>query len=150
MKKILALFLLITTLFASATLHAQIRKIPAEVTEAFKAKFPEATNLEWKDNLSTFQASFKLKEEEWTADFSSDGTWKESAKKMTFESLPAEVKEGFSKSKFNDWSPGSVTYIEKSDNSVSYKIYAEKSSLVQKRFLYFNKQGQLEKDTPGI
>jgi hypothetical protein len=150
MKKILALFLLTTTLFTSATLHAQIRKIPAEVTDAFKAKFPGATNVEWKDNLSSFQASFKLKEEEWTADFSSDGTWNESAKKMTFESLPAEVKEGFNKSKFSDWAPGSVTYIEKSDNSISYKIYAEKSSLVQKRFLYFNKQGQLEKDTPGI
>jgi len=150
MKKTLVLFFLAASLVTSATLYAQIRKIPAEVTDAFKAKFPDATNVEWKDNLSSFQASFRFKEAEWTADFSSDGTWKESAKKMTFETLPAEVKEGFNKSKFSDWSPGSVTYIEKSDNSISYKIFAEKSSLVQKRFLYFNKQGQLEKGTPGI
>ena len=150
MKKMFVLFLLTATLFTSTTLQAQIRKVPAEVTDAFKTKFPDAASVEWKDNLSSFQASFKLKDDEWTADFSSDGTWKESTKKITFESLPAEVKEGFNKSKFSDWSPGSVTYIEKSDNSILYRIYAEKSSLVQKRFLYFNKQGHLEKEAPGI
>jgi len=149
MKKKLVLFLLLSV-FTTAMLQAQIRKVPAEVTDALKNKYPNAKNVEWKDNLANFQATFSMDNAEWTAEFSSKGEWKESAKKMTFEALPAAVKDGYSKSKFNDWAPGTVHMIEKADKSVVYKIYAEKTSLVQKRFLYFNKEGQLEKEVPGI
>ncbi len=38
--------------------HAQLRKVPADVTEAFKAKFPDAKNVEWKDKLTAFLASY--------------------------------------------------------------------------------------------
>jgi hypothetical protein len=40
--------------------------------------------------------------------------------------------------------------MEEKGKQPQYKIYAEKSSLVQKKFLYFNEQGQLLKDTPGL
>lgn len=149
MKRKLVLLLLFSSFFYIVT-QAQIRKVPAEVTTAFQAKYPDAKNVEWKDNLTNFQATFSMNDAEWSADFNSKGEWKESTKKMTYEALPAVVKDGFSKSKYNDWSPGSVTMIEKADKSITYKIYAEKSSLVQKRFLFFNKEGQLEKETPGI
>lgn len=148
--KQLFLLIILSSAFAITQLSAQIRKVPAEVTDAFKAKYPEAKNVEWKDNLTNFQASFTLDGADWTAEFTGKGEWKESTKKLSFEALPGAVKEGFSKSKYNDWSPGSVTLIEQSDNSTLYKIYVEKSSIVQKRFLFFNKDGQLEKDTPGI
>src|SRR6478735_750894 len=149
MKKIIALAVLLNV-FTFTFVSAQIRKLPAEVTEAFKAKFPDAKNVEWKDNLSNFHADFTLNDASWSAEFSSKGEWKESNKKMTFDALPAAVKDGYNKSKYSDWTPGTITMIEKSDNSVQYKIYTEKSSIVQKRFLYFNKEGQLEKDAPGI
>lgn len=149
MKRKLA-FLLLLSVFTTMTAQAQIRKVPAEVTDAFKNKYPDAKNVEWKDNLTNFQATFSMNDAECSAEFNSKGEWKESTKKMTFEALPAVVKDGYSKSKYNDWSPGSVTMIEKADKSITYKIYAEKSSLVQKRFLFFNKEGQLEKETPGI
>lgn len=149
MKRKLVLLLLFSSFFYIVS-QAQIRKVPAEVTTAFQAKYPDAKNVEWKDNLTNFQATFFMNDAEWSAEFNSKGEWKESTKKMTYEALPAVVKDGFSKSKYNDWSPGSVTMIEKADKSITYKIYAEKSSLVQKRFLFFNKEGQLEKETPGI
>lgn len=69
---------------------------------------------------------------------------------MNFDDAPAAVKDGFKKSKFNDWTPGSVTKIEKQNKSTQYKVYAEKSSIVQKRFLYFNERGQLKREAPGI
>jgi Putative beta-lactamase-inhibitor-like, PepSY-like len=149
MKKIF-LFLLLITAISCGSIFAQIRKVPAEVTNAFKAKFPDAQNVEWKAEISDFQANFTENGVEKTAEFSSKGEWKETDTKMAFDSVPAAVKDGFQKSKYSDWTPGSVTLIEKNDNSREYKVYAEKSSLVQKKFLYFNDQGQLVRDTPGL
>ncbi|CAN5232765.1 hypothetical protein BH11BAC6_BH11BAC6_08790 [soil metagenome] len=149
MKKAMLLLLFVSSIGITGS-FAQIRKVPAEVTDALKAKYPDAQKVEWKDKVTYFEASFILNGAEMDADFSSKGEWQETQKKMAFDALPATVKDGFQKSKYNDWSPGSVTMIEKNDEATVYKIYVEKSSLVQKRFLFFNKEGQLEKETPGI
>ena len=148
MKKVL--LLLPAVVFLSIlTVSAQIRKIPQEVTEALKNKFPDAQKVEWKDKLTNFQADFTWQGAEWTAEFTGKGEWIESNKKLSFDALPAAVKDGFKKSKFNDWTPGSVTWIEKSDNTSCYKIYVEKSA-VQKMFLFFSKAGVLERESPGV
>jgi hypothetical protein len=147
-KKIIWLAML--GILSVGMLQAQLRKIPSEVTDAFKAKYPSATNVEWKDNVSNFEAEFKMNDAECTAQFSSKGEWKESTKKMSFDALPAAVKDGFKKSKYNDWKTGSVRMIEENDKKTLYKIYAEKKGVTQKVFLYFNEEGQLEKNTSGI
>ena len=149
MKKTILLLLLMISIGAGKS-FSQIRKIPAEVTDAFKAKYPNAQKVEWKDKVTVFEANFILNNTEMTADFSSKGEWQETDKKMNFDALPAAVKDGFKKSKYADWTPGTVTQIEKKDKSIRYRVYAEKSSIVQKRFLYFNEQGKLEKDAPGV
>ena len=147
MKKTICLMILFAAAFTS---FSQLRKVPSEVTNAMKEKYPDAQNVEWKDKLTFFEASFTLDGTEMTADFSNKGEWQETDKKMDFNDLPAAVKDGFQKSKFADWTPGSVSKIEKNDKSIQYKVYAEKSSIIQKKFLYFNQEGQLIKDTPGI
>ncbi len=149
MKKIILLLLLMIS-FEAAKSFAQVRKIPAEVTDAFKAKYPDAQKVEWKDKITFFQASFILNNTEMTADFKSKGEWQETDKKISFDALPDAVKDGFKKSKYADWTPGTVTQLEKKDKGVQYKVYAEKNSLVQKKFLYFNEQGQLVRDAPGV
>lgn len=143
--------ILVTTmlLLFSVGLNAQLRKIPAAVTEAFKDKYPGATNVEWKDKLTNFEAAFILEDDEWTAQFNSKGEWKESAKRIEFDDLPEAVKDGFNKSKYSNWTTGSVRMIE-SDKGTSYKIYAEKNSIIQKVFLYFSDNGKLLRETPGI
>src|SRR4051812_7867223 len=114
MKKTVLLLLLVANFWA-ANSFAQIRKVPSEVTNAFKAKYPDAQNVEWKDKVTFFQASFNLNDAETTADFSSKGEWQETAKKMDYDALPNAVKDGFKKSKYNDWTPGTATQIEKND-----------------------------------
>ena len=135
---------------AAFTSFSQLRKVPSEVTNALKEKYPGAQSVEWKDKLTYFEASFTLDGKEMSADFSNQGEWQETDKKMDFADLPAAVKDGFQKSKYADWTPGSVTMIEKNDKSIQYKVYAEKSSIIQKRFLYFSADGQLLKEAPGI
>ena len=144
MRKKILLFLLMICM-AAGSLQAQLGKVPSEVTEAFKVKFPNAQKVEWKDKIGSYEAQFILDGFEMTADFSGKGELEETDKKMSFDQVPAAVKDGFNKSKYNDWTPGSVIQIDKKGKEVRYKIYAEKSSLVQKKYLYFNEKGQLKK-----
>jgi hypothetical protein len=142
MKKIF--FLLVFTT-AISLVHAQIRKIPAEVTDAFAQRYPHATKVEWKDKLQYFEASFELNDSEISADFSSKGEWEGSERVMNFDDLPTEVKDGFEKSKYADWDKKSVSEIQELGKPLQYKINVAKSD-VQKKNLFFDANGKLLKD----
>jgi len=144
MKKIVAFILAV--IFSTTAVFAQLREVPASVTDAFKSRYPHADNVAWKDKLGYFEATFQLSGAEVTADFSSKGEWKSSEAKTNYEDLPSSVRDGFSKSKYNDWTKGSVTEIQHMDKPVQYRIYVEKSQPFQKKFLYFNGSGALIKD----
>ena len=146
MKKFVLVPLLFTGLFfLSGSLGAQIRKIPPEVTEALKSKYPEAGAVTWKDRFSAFYASFELKGEKYEARFSSRGEWQSTENEITRENLPAEVKDGLDKSKYADWKLRSVYNIELPGNRIQYRIQVSKSDL-QKKNLLFNHEGRLLKD----
>jgi len=125
--------------------NAQIRKIPAEVTDAFATRYPHATKVEWKDKLQYFEASFELNGAQISADFSSNGEWESSERVMNFDDLPDEVKDGFSKSKYADWDKKSVSEIQELGKPLQYKINISKSDL-QKKNLFFDANGKLLKD----
>ncbi len=141
---------MIAALLVTATSSfAQIRKIPAEVTDAFKAKFPNSNAVEWKDKLKFFQANFEMRDEDYLAKFNSKGEWQETEKNIEQDKLPTEVKDGFSKSKFSDWEVKEVSSIEKKDNSIQYRILVKKSD-IEKKYLFFNTSGKLLKDSITI
>lgn len=149
MKKVFLFCMLIA--FAGIFMaNAQIRKIPSAVTEAFKAKFPNAEEVSWKDNLTNFEANFKMDGHKMSCAFKGNGEWQWTHKSLSFEELPAAVKDGFAKSKYAKWKPGSVEWIDEKDKKPVYKIYIEKDSFVQKKFLYFNEEGQLKKDAQTL
>lgn len=146
MTKFLSLCLLsVAPMFLSNTSFAQLRKIPAEVTEALKAKYPEASNVTWKDKLSVFAASFEISGEKMEARFNSKGEWQNTEKEITENDLPSEVKDGLNKSKYVEWEIKSVTHIDLPDDQVQFRIQVAKSD-VQKKNLLFNSEGQLLKD----
>lgn len=146
MKKIIY----ITGLFAILTIFttntfAQLRKIPAEVTNAFQEKYPHATSVEWRDKLSSFTASFQLDSTTYIAQFSSKGEWENTEEAIDESDLPEAVKGGFDKSKYTEWDMGQVTKIELPNSEVQYKIEVAKGD-IKKRNLYFNSEGRLLKD----
>ena len=53
-----------------------------------------------------------------TADFSGKVECKATDKGMSFVPVPPAVKDGFNKSRYNDWTPGSVTQIDKKGKEV--------------------------------
>lgn len=139
---LLALALIVTTV---ATSFAQVRKIPSEVTEAFKQKYPTATNVEWRDKLSNFSAVFESESMQYEARFNTKGEWQLTENEIEESDLPEAVKDGYDKSKYADWEIGKVHKIELSDGSVQYRVEAVKSD-VRKKNLYFNSDGRLIKD----
>ena len=142
MKLKLTLLLLV---FAAFTSQAQIRKIPSEVTDSFGQRYPHAQQVSWKDNLTNFEAQFTLNSYEMSADFNGKGEWQDSEKKIKFEELPAQVQDGFSKSKYSEWEKLSVAEIEKNSEAIQYRIYVKKSA-VEKKYLFFDSNGKLLRD----
>ena len=137
------LFLLFFSLAVFA--NAQLRKIPADVTDAFAARYPHATHVEWKDKLQYFEASFQLNGSTITANFSSKGEWEGSERVLNFDDLPDDVRDGFLKSKYADWKKNTVYEIQLLAKPLQYRISVQKSG-VQKKNLYFDANGKLLKE----
>ncbi len=146
MKRIIAVLLTVTLLITGASSFAQLRKIPAAVTDAFKEKYPNSNAVEWKDKLKVFQVNFEMKDEDYQARFNSKGEWQETEKNIEQDKLPSEVSDGFAKSKFSEWEVKEVSYIEKKDGTDQYRILVKKND-IEKKNLFFNKTGKLIKDS---
>lgn len=149
MKKLFFLMLTCGFVFTAIQLNAQIRKIPAEVTDSFKAKYPAASGVEWKDKLTVFQANFTMDNAKYQAKFNSRGEWQGSEKRIKLEELPASVKDGLSKSKYADWKTGAIITRYLPGDKTVYSIGVSKSDL-QKKNLLFNSDGQLLKDNSTL
>ena len=125
--------------------NAQVRKIPAEVTNAFSEKYNDAKNVEWKDKLSAFAAIFDMDGDKYEARFNKKGEWLSTEKDLNIDELPSVVKEGFDKSKYTDWEAKAVYEVDLPDDKKEYKVHVAKSS-VQKKILLFDVDGKLLKD----
>ncbi len=146
MKKIMFLSLFVSFLImTSASSFAQFRKVPAEVTEALKSKYPDASNVSWKDKISVFVASFEMNNEKYEARFNDKGEWKSTEKQIDKNELPEEVKDGWEKSKYADWDLNNIYSIELPDNVMQYRLQVGKSD-IQKKNLLFNSDGKLLRD----
>jgi hypothetical protein len=128
---------------------AQIREIPKEVREQFSRQYPMATDVDFNDNLLNINVEFTLENEKWTAEYNNKGVWKHSEKKWTYEQLPEAVKDGFQKSKYADREVKSVIMIYYPGDMIQYRIKTEKSA-VERKYLYFNPQGRLLRETITI
>lgn len=93
MKSILALWAVWAVLAGGALgqpLPAD--KVPAEVRDAFRAKFPGADKVEWKlKSDKNYEAEFKLKAVEVAAKFDDKGKWLETETAIEQSALPKEV-----------------------------------------------------------
>ncbi len=137
----LALVLFVSTQFV----NAQLRKIPSAVTESFKNKYAAATNVEWKDKLSSFTATFELDGKKHEAYFGDDGNWKQTITEIEESEIPSAVNDGLQKSKYSEWDIERVESIAKNDDATEYRIIVKKSD-IRKKSLLFTRDGKLKKD----
>jgi hypothetical protein len=127
---------------------AQLRPIPTAVTNAFSKQYSGATDVKYSDQLSGVFISFKLNGDKMTASYTNKGVWQKTEQESTFDRLPEEVKNGFQKSRYADRAIDETKLIHQpqTGDSVQYRLRAVKSG-VEKKYLLFNSQGRLMKET---
>lgn len=149
MKKLFWVILLIGLLSVTGKSNAQIRKIPAKVTNSMHAWYPDAKNIVWRDKITCYQANFYLNGDRYEAKFSRKGRWKRTEVLLSENNLPVTVREGFSKSKYRNWRVKSSYVIYLPGKKTRYNVHVAKNDLHQKA-LVFTMQGQLVKDNMAI
>lgn len=146
MKPVKIIFALALLFFAGTQLtQAQLRKIPSSVTESFKSKYASASNVEWKDRVTSYSAIYELDGKKHEAYFDDDGSWKYTETIIEESDLPSAVNDGFQKSKYSEWNIERVERIEKNDNTTQYRIQVKKGD-IRKKNLLFTSEGRLRKD----
>lgn len=144
----------VVILFAASLIglssFAQLRKTPAAVTQAFEKQYPNASKVQYEDNLINVQVHFVTDSAKMIAKYNSDGEWKETEREWNYDSLPADVKLGFDKSKYAvDWKVTETAIIYLPKNEIRYRVKVEKGDL-QKKYLFFDKNGRLIRDSLTI
>ena len=147
MKKLMHYCLAVCFVFALYnTAAAQVRKVPATVTEAFRTKYPMALNVEWRDRLSGFTATFDLDNVHYESKFNNKGIWQSTENKVEEKDLVEPVKDGFQKSKYAaEWTIDEIYKIQIPGEKIQYRLQIEKND-IQKKNLLFSSEGRLISD----
>ena len=66
-------------------------EVPAAVQKSFQKKFAQATEVKWEEEEGSYEAEFHLNGKEMSAEFSGDGTWKETETEVDQADLPAAI-----------------------------------------------------------
>lgn len=142
---------LIMTMLCVVTLHsmAQIREIPKAVEETFANQYKGASNIEFQDQLVRVDVHFELEGERMIASYSNKGVWKETQKEWSFDKLTQPVKDGFTKSKYADREIEETIVVYLPGGGEQYRIKAKKSGM-EKKYLYFNTDGRLLRESITI
>jgi len=129
--------------------QAQIREIPTVVKDAFTAQYPNADSIVYKDYLTTISVYFKKDGQKLMASYDNKGAWRQTEKEWNFDQLPQDVKDGFQKSKYADWKIEEAYILSLPAKVEQYRVKVSKNE-IQKKYLYFNKNGRLVRDAITI
>jgi len=99
--------------------------VPEKVKSAFSQKFPTAKKVKWdKENENEWEAEFKMNGEEYSANFTSDGIWKETEHEIEKSDISTAVKQTLDK-EFAGYDIEEVEVSETMDGKV-YEFAMEK------------------------
>lgn len=143
-RVILLMSLIFFTIFSNKS-FSQLRDIPKAVEKTFSEQYKGATSVNYMDNIVGIDVSFQLNGEKMIASYTNKGVWKETAKLWEFDKLPAEVKDGFQKSKYATRKIDETKMLYLPNDSTQYRIKVRKSN-IEMKYLYFNKEGRLLKE----
>lgn len=147
--KFYPLFLLISLIGFILPSNSQVTTIPDQARQNFFKQYPDAKNIEWSNNVVNVNVRFEQDSNKLFAEYNNKGIWKWTLKEWTFDQLPGDVKEGFSKSKYasRDVTETRVMYLP--GYVIQYRLKVEKSDL-EKKYLFFNGDGRLVRSTVAL
>jgi len=144
MKQKLVLMMASIFLCASA-IFAQSDDVPKAVKQTFTQQYPQAGNVEYKDNVLDVWVNFTLNGEKMRANYKKNGQWENTEKEWSYDKLPEAVKDGFKKSKYADREIEETKIIYRAGGTERYRLKVKKNAL-EKKYIYFNDKGQLVDD----
>ena len=125
MKKVSILLLGLVMIFTQACAQNN-SKVPAKVKAAFTQKFPTAKKAKWdKENATEWEVEFKMNGKEYSANYTSDGVWKETEYEIKKSDIPAAVKQTLNK-EFNGYDMEESEISETPEGKV-YEFALEKN-----------------------
>jgi hypothetical protein len=147
MKKVVVL---VAAILFGLDSFSQVRKIPTAVTEAFTKQYPAASDVKYEDYIVSVHVRFNTDSAKMTAKYNGDGEWRETEREWSYDSLAADVKDGFQKSKYSlDWKVKETAIIYMPNHEIRYRLKVEKSDL-QKKYLFFERNGRLVREALTI
>lgn len=134
------------TLFANESFSQKIRDIPKAVEKTFAEQYNGAANIDYRDQLIGVDIAFELNGEKMIASYTNKGIWKETVKEWAFDKLPAEVKDGFQKSKYAERTVDETKLLFLPGDLTQYRLKVKKSD-IEKKYIYFNADGRLLRES---
>lgn len=113
------------------------------VDNAFAAKYPEATRVDWETKGNYLVVDFQDDAQEMEAWFGPNGEWYLTETDVTFDALPEAVRTAFSTSSYQSWHIDDIDMIERKDMETIYVIEVEQGE--QEYDLYYSPNGILIK-----
>lgn len=125
MKKTITMFSLLVGFALVSCAQESESKTPTAVEDAFKAKFPSAKSVKWaKENATEWEVEFKMNGVNYSANFSNEGTWKETEHAVKIGTLPEPIKTALSEL-FSGYKVEEAEMVETPDFS-GYEVEIEK------------------------
>ena len=126
MKKVTILMLGLVMILSQACAQTQ-KNVPTKVKTTFAQKFPNAKKVKWdKENATEWEAEFKMKGKEYSANFDNNGNWKETEYRINKSDIPSAVKSTLDKN-FNGYKIEVAEVSETADGKV-YEFMIEKGN----------------------
>lgn len=101
-------------------------QIPEVVSNAFTAKFPSATEVEWEMESETeYEANFEMEGKEYSAKFDQAGTWLETETAIKVTDLPEVVTKSLNK-EFPGYTIDEAEKADTFDKGTVYEVEVEK------------------------
>ena len=140
MKSITLLFFFASVFFISNTAHAQVVNIPDISKTSFSEKYPNATDVDWSNDVTAYKAKFTLDDKNYTAHYSIDGSWSYTENDLDLSEFPQEVQTSLKKSRFSDWKVLSSGYLENSKGQKLYRIQVKNG--LEKQYVFYDSDGK--------
>jgi hypothetical protein len=122
-------------------------KIPEQVMNAFKAKFPAAEKPSWEmEKEAVYEVSFKMDSSEYTAVFDKDGNWMETEVEIETATLPPAVMAAIS-GNYPGYDAREACRLEIPDKGALYEVELKKGKDVLD--VQFTEQGEVISKAPA-
>lgn len=117
--------------------------VPESISNALKAKYPNATDIDWEKKDIYFVADCWADGKELDVWFDANATWKLTEISIGWNDLPATVQTGFNGSEFAIWKREDIDMLEYPLQPIQYVIEVENGKTEYQ--LFFSEEGNLMK-----